>query len=96
LFLVAATMALCGACLVPLGAARLFKSSIGPHGFVAEVCAGLKRGQHMQVSVGWISAQASGSIARPSPYYLRPRLTICAFVPWTPLLREQGGFVFPG
>jgi hypothetical protein len=74
-------------------AAAVLRSSDGSRGYVADVCVGVRHVDHTQVAVGWISAQASMNIARPSPFYWGR--SVCAFVPWTPMLREQGGIVFP-
>jgi len=88
-------MALCLACVTPLAVAGWMRSSLGPRGYVADVCVGVRQVQRTQIAIGWISAQASASIARPSPYYWQAGTSVCAFVPWTPMLREQGGIVFP-
>ncbi len=94
--LVVLCLGLCAACALPIVAADAMHSVRGTRGLVADVCVGVRRVQRPQVAVGWISAQASTTIARPSPYYWAPGSSVCTYLPWTPLLREQGGIVFPG
>ena len=87
---------LCLACLLtPLLLAGVVRSQGSSRGYVADVCVGVRYLHHIQIGVGWTSAQASATVARPAPHYWQPRAALCLYVPWTPLFREQGGFVLP-
>lgn len=80
-------------CLAGLGLA--FAAQIGlphsglPEAYVTQACAGVMVTSRAQVGVWWISPY----LARLRP--LISRRAICGYLPWSPLLRPRGKWMFP-
>ena len=60
-----------------------------PEAYLTQACAGVRVTSRAQVGVWWISPY----LARLRP--LVSRRAVCGYLPWSPLLRPRGKWVFP-